>query len=174
MDPRENDSLDEWKLEFVCPPEIQEKLVAPFAEFIRRTFRQGHVIPRPGPVQVSQDLAAMEKRIIAALTGRKPEAQSPFLKRKEAIQLLKTRSTLERCERAGWIKATIRKPRLVLYRRTDVMACVYRISQGEYREIGREALARGAVDLVLTLIPSEVIFLAKEDVASSSLVTRSP
>ncbi len=135
MDPRENDSLAEWKLEFVCPPEIQEKLVAPFAQFIRHTFRQGHVIPkgnRPGPIQESQDLAAMEKRIIAALTGRKPEAQSPFLKRKEALQLLKTRSTLERCEKAGWLKATTRRRRLVLYRRIDVLACVHRISQGEY------------------------------------------
>jgi hypothetical protein len=48
MDPLENESSDEWKLQFVCPAEIQEKLVAPFAEFIRHTFRQGHVTPRPG------------------------------------------------------------------------------------------------------------------------------
>jgi excisionase family DNA binding protein len=40
--------LDEWKeakLEFVCPPEIQEKLVPAFAEFIRQTFRQ-HLLPK--------------------------------------------------------------------------------------------------------------------------------
>lgn len=81
-------------------------------------------------------LAAMERRILAAVVGRKPnqkaEIQSPFLKRKEAVQLLKTRSTLEACERAGWLKAMTRQKRLVLYRRTDVMACVYRLSQGEY------------------------------------------
>jgi hypothetical protein len=28
MDPLENESSDEWKLQFVCPAEIQEKLVA--------------------------------------------------------------------------------------------------------------------------------------------------
>jgi hypothetical protein len=57
---------------------------------------------------------------------------SPFLKRKEAIQLLKTRSVLEACERAGWLVAVTRQPRLVLYKRQDVMACVYRISEGEF------------------------------------------
>jgi hypothetical protein len=83
------------------------------------------------PVSMEQQT----KQILAALAERKPEkpkTDSPFLKRKEAIQLLKTRSILEACEKAGWLKATTRRPRLVLYRRTDVMACVYRISQGEY------------------------------------------
>jgi hypothetical protein len=82
------------------------------------------------------DLAAMECRIIAAINGRKPEGkpepQSPFLKRKEAIRLLKTRSVLEACEKTGWLTATTRQSRLVLYKRVDVMACVYRISQGEF------------------------------------------
>jgi hypothetical protein len=90
-------------------------------------------VPSPEP---QPDLAAMERRIIAAVAGRKPdrkpETQSPFLKRKEVVQLLKTRSVLEACERAGWLKATTRQKRLVLYRRTDVMACIYRLSQGEY------------------------------------------
>jgi hypothetical protein len=63
---------------------------------------------------------------------KKVDLTGPFLKRKEAIQLLKTRSTLERCEKAGWLIAVTRQPRLVLYKRQDVMACVYRISQGEY------------------------------------------
>jgi hypothetical protein len=81
--------------------------------------------------------AAMERRILAAVAGRgsrpqKGDLASPFLKRKEAVQLLKTRSTLKACERAGWLKAITRQARLVLYRRTDVMACVYRLSQGEY------------------------------------------
>jgi hypothetical protein len=41
--------LDEWKeakLEFVCPSEIQEKLVPAFAEFIRQTFRHHHLPKR--------------------------------------------------------------------------------------------------------------------------------
>jgi hypothetical protein len=63
---------------------------------------------------------------------KKVDLTGPFLKRKEAIQLLKTRSTLERCEKSGWLVAVTRQPRLVLYKRVDVMACVYRISQGEY------------------------------------------
>jgi hypothetical protein len=88
--------------------------------------------PVPKPIPESPDLVAMEKRIIAAIAGRKPEIKSPFLKRKEVIELLKSRSVLERCERSEWLKATTRQPRLVLYRRTEVMACVYRISQGEY------------------------------------------
>jgi hypothetical protein len=65
-------------------------------------------------------------------TPKKVDLTGPFLKRKEAIQLLKTRSTLERCEKSGWLVAVTRQPRLVLYKRVDVMACVYRISQGEY------------------------------------------
>jgi hypothetical protein len=75
-------------------------------------------------------LDALDKRI-AKCEKRQPDT-SPFLRRTEAIRLLKTRSLLERCERAGWIKATTRQARLVLYLRVDVMAAVYRISQGEY------------------------------------------
>jgi hypothetical protein len=75
-------------------------------------------------------LDALDKRI-AKCEKRQPDA-SPFLRRTEAIRLLKTRSLLERCERAGWIKATTRQARLVLYLRVEVMAAIYRISQGEY------------------------------------------
>jgi hypothetical protein len=80
--------------------------------------------------EIAARLDALDKRI-AKCEKRQPDA-SPFLRRTEAIQLLKTRSLLERRERAGWIKATTQQPRLVLYRRTDVIACVYRISKGEY------------------------------------------
>jgi hypothetical protein len=86
--------------------------------------------------QMDQRMERIE-RSLAALAERKPEkpkTDSPFLKRKEAIELLKTRSLLEACERAGWLKATTRKPRLVLYRRTDVLVCVHRIAQGDYPE----------------------------------------
>ena len=80
-------------------------------------------------------LAAMEQRILAAVANRKPDKPkmvSPFLRKKEAIELLKTRATLEACERAGWLTASTRRARLVLYPREQVLACVYRLSQGEY------------------------------------------
>lgn len=80
-------------------------------------------------------LAAMEKRIVAKLTGRelkvKKEIISPFIRRKDAIKLLNGRSILQRCERAGWLIATIRKPKCVQYLLEDVQVCVYKISQGE-------------------------------------------
>ena len=80
--------------------------------------------------EITTRFAALEKES-AKCEKRQPDA-SPFLRRTEAIRLLKTRSLLERCERAGWIKATTRQARFVLYMRVDVMAAVYRISKGEY------------------------------------------
>lgn len=82
--------------------------------------------------QIDQRLGRME-RSLAALAERKPEkpkTDGPFFKRKEAIELLKTRNLLDRCEKAGWLKA-IRRGRLVFFLRTEVMECVYRVSQGE-------------------------------------------
>jgi hypothetical protein len=80
-------------------------------------------------------LAAMEKRIVAKLTGRelkvKKEIISPFIRQRDAIKLLNGRSILRRCEIAGWLVATTRQRKLVQYKREDVMVCVYRISQGE-------------------------------------------
>jgi hypothetical protein len=93
------------------------------------------VAKRPEPVAPNvtpSDLAAMERRILDALRKPEPKTQSPFIPRKEAIKLLGCRSTLEKCEKAGWLTATTRRARLVQYKRIDVMACVYRISQGEY------------------------------------------
>jgi hypothetical protein len=86
---------------------------------------------------IKDQLAEMEERLLSEIrksrkAGRKPEFQSPFLRQKQAIELLGARSVLEACERAGWFKASARQPRLVLYRRTDVEAAVYRISRGEY------------------------------------------
>jgi hypothetical protein len=81
--------------------------------------------------EIADRFAAMESRI-ATLEKRKPTADSPFVRRTEAIKLLKTRSTLEKCEASRWIEAVTRQRRLVLYKRQDVMACVYRISQGEF------------------------------------------
>jgi hypothetical protein len=62
----------------------------------------------------------------------KPEIQTPFVRQKDAIKILGCRDTLKKCEKAGWLTAAIRRARLVQYKRVDVMACVYRISQGEY------------------------------------------
>jgi hypothetical protein len=81
--------------------------------------------------EITARFDALEKEI-AALKKRKPTTDSPFLKRKETIQLLKTRSLIEKCERAGWITATTRQPRLVLYLKEQIMAAVYRLSVGEY------------------------------------------
>jgi hypothetical protein len=91
--------------------------------------------PEPKPLPETLDLAAMEKRIIAAVTGRKSEkrkVEQPFIRRKEAIGLLGSRSTLEKCERAGWITASTRQHRLVLYPRDQVMAAFLRLRGGEY------------------------------------------
>jgi hypothetical protein len=85
---------------------------------------------------ITSQLALMEKRLMAAIHKSqavgKSDIRCPFLRRKEAIELLGTRSTLERCEKAGWITATTRRARLVQYKREEVLAAVYRISQGEY------------------------------------------
>jgi hypothetical protein len=78
-------------------------------------------------------IAESEKRIIAAVSKRKPEIpRGAFVKRPEAIQLLATRSVLESCEKSGWITACTRQRKLVLYLRQEVMAAVHRISQGEF------------------------------------------
>jgi hypothetical protein len=96
----------------------------------------GGVPDQPTNAEIVALIAQMEQRLLAAIQKsqavRKPDIQCPFLRRKEAIELLGTRSTLERCEKAGWITATTRRPRLVQYKREEVLAAVYRISQGEY------------------------------------------
>ena len=83
--------------------------------------------------RVTSQLAQMEQRLMIAIRkSQKPDIQCPFLRRKEAIKLLGTRSTLERCEKAGWITAVTRRARLVQYKREEVLAAVYRLSQGGY------------------------------------------
>jgi hypothetical protein len=62
--------------------------------------------------EIKARFTALEKEI-AKLKKRQPDAE-PFLRRTEAIRLLKTRSTLERCEASAWLKATTRQRRLVL------------------------------------------------------------
>src|ERR1700674_734366 len=85
---------------------------------------------------ITSRLAQMEQRLMTAIQKsqamRKSDIQCPLIRQKEAIKLLGGRSTLERCEKAGWITAVIRRARLVQYKRQDVLAAVYRLSQGEY------------------------------------------
>jgi hypothetical protein len=121
--------------------QIQDGEAKECADVSRRTAdffkRFGYVPPLPdGCIYPrSSDLAAMERRILDAISNReppKPETQSPFIRRKEAVKLLGCRSTLEKCEKAGWLTATTRRTRLVQYKRQDVLNCAYRLSQGEY------------------------------------------
>jgi hypothetical protein len=82
---------------------------------------------------ITSQLAQMEQRLMIAIRkSQKPDIQCPLVRPKEAIKLLGTRSTLERCEKAGWISAVTRRARLVQYKREEVLAAVYRLSQGEY------------------------------------------
>ena len=85
-------------------------------------------------------LERMELRLMNAIQkspskvqpALKPDLQCPFVRRKDAVKLLGTRSTLESCENAGWITATTRRARLVLYKREEILAAIYRLAQGEY------------------------------------------
>jgi hypothetical protein len=77
---------------------------------------------------VQDDSAAVKPSKKTTKTKQEPL----WLRRKEAIGFLGTRSVREAMERAGWLKAAIRQPRLVLYNRQEVLACAYRLSQGEY------------------------------------------
>jgi hypothetical protein len=56
---------------------------------------------------------------------------SPFCRRAEAIRLIRGEGMLRRCEKAGWLKARVRSPGYVVYRREDVMATIARIDAGE-------------------------------------------
>ena len=75
-------------------------------------------------------LTTLEKKI--AKLEKHPPVASPFLKRQEVIKLLRSRSLLERCEKAKWFIAVVREGRVVLYLREQVMAAVWRLSQGEF------------------------------------------
>ena len=88
----------------------------------------------------TSQLERMEQRLLNAIQkspgkvqpALKPDLQCHFVRQKDAIKLLGTRSTLERCENAGWITATTRRARLVLYKREEILAAVYGLAQGEY------------------------------------------
>jgi hypothetical protein len=57
--------------------------------------------------------------------------QSPFVRCKNARDMLGGRSILERCERAGWLTPVTRGKRLTLFKRDDIQAAQLRVSWGE-------------------------------------------
>jgi hypothetical protein len=61
--------------------------------------------------------------------GKKPgqpsSATSPLVRAKEAAELLTSASILRRCVEAKWLKQCIQRKRLTIYKRMDVMACVW-------------------------------------------------
>ena len=62
----------------------------------------------------------------------KPEFDGPLIRRSHVIKLLAGEGMLKRCEKAGWLKARVRRRKYVVYRRDDVLACIARIDAGEY------------------------------------------
>jgi hypothetical protein len=129
-------------------PGLQSKQAADELNMNRRAVKvKKRWIRRPATLEqietavrrlLEEDRLRREERLTALIAAHKPEpvkakeTQSPFVRRKEAIRLLGSRSVLEDCEKGRWLAASVRRPRLVLYKRTDVMAAAYRISQGEY------------------------------------------
>ena len=57
--------------------------------------------------------------------------QSPFVRCKDARVMLGGRSTLERCERVGWLTPVRRGKRLTLFKREDIQAAQLRVTWGE-------------------------------------------
>src|SRR5258705_13902678 len=60
------------------------------------------------------------------------QMNSPLIRRTEAIQLLTSRTVLQHCQEAGWIKPCLRKAGLTLYARDQILSAVGRLLQGEY------------------------------------------
>jgi len=61
--------------------------------------------------------------------SRKP---SPLIRHGEAAKLLTSRAVLLACQKAGWLKPCVRRKKLTVYNRADVMAAAQRILSGEY------------------------------------------
>ena len=94
--------------------------------------------------QVHRDLdraTSMAKEFLRAIPARsikverfqKPKPASPdgLIRYTEAAKELGGRGVVEKCERLGWLKAVVRKKRLTLFRRTDLLACIARIEAGD-------------------------------------------
>jgi len=61
--------------------------------------------------------------------SRKP---SPLIRHREAAEILTSRAVLLACQKAGWLKPCVRRKKLTVYNRADVMAAAHRILSGEY------------------------------------------
>jgi hypothetical protein len=57
---------------------------------------------------------------------------SPLIRQCEAAELLTSKAVLLACEKAGWLKACVRRKKLTLFNRADVMAAAHRLLSGEY------------------------------------------
>jgi hypothetical protein len=47
------------------------------------------------------------------------------------VDVLGSRGILQRCIKAGWITAVVKRKRLTLYKRNDVLAAVEKIAAGD-------------------------------------------
>jgi hypothetical protein len=61
-----------------------------------------------------------------------PSKASPLIRHSEAAELLTSRAILLACEEAGWLKPCVRRKKLTVYNRADIMAAAHRILSGEY------------------------------------------
>jgi hypothetical protein len=61
-----------------------------------------------------------------------PRKPSPLIRHTEAAELLTSKAVLSACERAGWLKPCIRRKKLTVYSRAEVLAAAHRILTGEY------------------------------------------
>jgi hypothetical protein len=57
---------------------------------------------------------------------------SPLIRHSEAAELLTSRAVLLACEEAGWLKACVKRKKMTVYNRADVLAAAQRILSGEY------------------------------------------
>jgi len=57
---------------------------------------------------------------------------SPLIRHTEAAELLTSKAVLSACESAGWLKPCVRRKKLTVYNRTEVLAAAHRILSGEY------------------------------------------
>jgi hypothetical protein len=94
---------------------------------------------------VRQDLdrsVAMAKEFLNLISARsakadrtkekpQPISRDGLIRYTEAAKELGGRGVVEKCERLGWLKAVVRKKRLTLFRRVDVLACIARIESGD-------------------------------------------
>lgn len=66
--------------------------------------------------------------------GKRPQVTSPLIRHEDAAVLLTSPSILRNSVKAGWFKPSIQRRTLIRYLRTDGMAAVWRISEGEFSE----------------------------------------